>query len=61
MGEESNVWIKENEIRNNKFGIAVKDGSNARLANNTFSDNLEDVAQYVKKPFFAKPLVEGIR
>ena len=43
MGEESNVWIKENEIRNNKFGIAVKDGSNARLANNTFSDNLEDV------------------
>ena len=61
VGEESNVWINENEIRNNKFGIAVKDGSNARLANNTFSDNLEDVAQYVKKPFFAKPVVEGIR
>jgi len=57
VGERSNVDLIDNVIADSNIGIAVKDGSVARLIGNKFIKNGTDYTQYVKKPFFKEPKI----
>ena len=52
VGEQTQVWIKNNQIRNNTIGIAVKDLSRVWIENGLFTENVTDLALYKKKPIF---------
>lgn len=57
VGEISDVIIKDNLIENSATGIAVKDGSLARLSENEFSGNNENVTSYIKKKMYGEPKI----
>ena len=49
FGENSVGIIKNNFFKNNKLAVAVKDGSELEIINNTFIDNKYDIAVFNKK------------
>ena len=55
IGEKTNVKIKNNLIKNNASGIAVKDGSAAYIYKNDFIKNEVDITSYTKKKFYIAP------
>jgi hypothetical protein len=58
VGEKSQAEIYENSIKNCSIGIAVKDESTAKIYNNIFIANNENISLYVKKPIFGQPEAE---
>ena len=54
-GENSNIYITDLNLMNNKVGIAVKDGSKVTLKNLNLFNNEYDVAIYNKKNEFSVP------
>jgi hypothetical protein len=57
VGEQSDVTVKLNIISNSNIGIAVKDGSVARLLSNKHINNKTNVSEYVKKNMYSAPQV----
>lgn len=55
VGEKSFVNVYNNEVKNNNIGIALKDGSSACLDQNSFFENIDDIAQYIKKNMYKMP------
>ena len=55
IGENSNVDITDISLKDNNIGIAVKDGSIAKLENVIFLNNKYNLATYKKKPEYANP------
>ena len=58
VGERSRPHIYENTIKNCLMGIAVKDESYARIHDNVFSGNDQDISLYIKKQIFGEPSAE---
>ena len=54
IGEKSFVSVYNNEVKNNNIGIALKDGSKLCLNQNLFSNNVDDISQYIKKNIYQK-------
>lgn len=52
VGEESIVFVVNNNFQNNKLGMAIKDLSKAYLYENKFDNNEKDLTSYRKKIFF---------
>ena len=57
IGEKSNVNVYNNSIKNNNIGIALKDESKACLKENSLSKNVNDIARYIKKNMYLKPIM----
>jgi parallel beta-helix repeat protein len=57
VGENSNVFVENNLIKNNNMGIAAKDSSEACLNKNNFNANVIDIAGYVKKKMYKMPRI----
>ena len=55
IGEKSFVSVYNNEVKNNNIGIALKDGSKLCLNQNLFSNNVDDISQYIKKNMYKMP------
>ena len=55
IGEKSFVSVYNNEVKNNNIGIALKDGSKSCLNQNLFSNNIDDISQYIKKNMYQMP------
>lgn len=53
VGESSRPLIKDNLIKGCPIGVAVKDGSRARIFHNRFVDNEVAISAYRKKPQFS--------
>ena len=54
IGEKSNIYVSETFIKNANIGIAIKDGSVARLENNSLINNDKDISMYMKKSYYNK-------
>ena len=52
IGEDSRVFMIENEISENRHGIAIKDQSVLNIKDNNFKDNLLDIKNFQKKSIF---------
>ena len=57
IGEFSEVKVINNSISYSNLGIAVKDGSIATLIENKFSNNQQDVEEYIKKKMYPLPKI----
>ena len=57
VGEKSYPLIKNNNLESNNMAIAVKDGSIAKVEQNTFINNKKDLSIYAKKKFYKYPKV----
>lgn len=57
IGEKSNVELRLNFISNSNIGIAVKDGSLAKLSDNKYSKNNKNVSSYIKKKMYSPPKI----
>ena len=55
VGEASVVYLTDNQLINNRLGIAIKDQSTVCLDFNKFQKNVKNFDLYVKKKFFSKP------
>ena len=58
IGEGTDVVVQDNKFTESPIAIAVKDGSRARIFDNTFVGNQKNVVTYVKKSMFGTPIVE---
>ena len=52
IGEDSRVFILENEILGNRHGIAIKDQSVLNIGSNNFKNNFLDIKIFQKKSIF---------
>jgi len=59
IGENSKTNIIENKILNSNIGIAIKDGSKAKIEKNEiYKSGLADIMSYNKKTFFDKSVTD---
>jgi len=58
VGENSTLTIMENSIYDSNIGVAVKDGSIAKLHGNMFVNNEQNYISYVKKLMYGQPSIE---
>jgi len=57
IGEKSKVSIFNNSFKNNNIGIALKDGSEACLKENSLTKNVNDISRYIKKNMYLEPVL----
>lgn len=57
IGEKSKVNIYNNSIKNNNIGIALKDGSEGCIKENSLIKNTSDFSIYVKKNMYSDPVL----
>ena len=55
VGENSEVYINNVSVKNNKIALAIKDGSTAKFDNIIFENNTYDIALFNKKKEFELP------
>lgn len=60
VGENSTLTILENSIYDSNIGVAVKDGSIAKLQGNMFVNNEQNYISYVKKLMYGQPSIEHL-
>ena len=57
VGEQTNVRLCNNKVVQSRIGIAVKDGSIAKMSKNSFENNDINLSTYIKKKFYSLPKV----
>ncbi|MBI3308067.1 MAG: CotH kinase family protein [Candidatus Melainabacteria bacterium] len=55
IGENSFAMIENSQISKSYYGIALKDSSHLEIEKLQFNDCKENIAKYVKKPYFTEP------
>ena len=55
IGEMSTVYVKNSSFTGNAIAVANKDQSHLELSGTTFEGNGIALAEFIKKPYFAKP------
>ena len=58
VGENSTPTILKNSIYDSNIGVAVKDGSVAKLQGNVFVNNEQNYVSYVKKLMYGQPSID---
>ncbi len=58
VGEMSNIYVFDSKFTGNDMGIANKDQSHLRVKGSLFKDNRVAISEFIKKPYFGKPIAE---